>query len=144
MRQREEFISASPDETRRVAAQLASSLKPGDCISLIGELGVGKTTFVQGLAYGLGITDIVRSPTFLLMREYQGRIPLYHVDAYRIKTVDELREIGFEDTVRSQGVTVIEWGEKASGLLPPGCWCVYIELLPDQRRRICIERPSGA
>ncbi len=139
--QGEEFISTSAEETRRLAAQLAAELKPGNCVLLIGELGVGKTTFVQGLAQGLGITEIVRSPTFILMREYHGRIPLYHFDAYRIKNLDELREIGFEDTVRAEGITVIEWGEKTEKLLPQGCWRVYIELLPDQRRRICVERP---
>ncbi len=142
-REPEEFISTSPDETRRCAAQLALELKPGDCLSLIGELGVGKTTFVQGLAQGLGITEIVRSPTFVLMREYRGKISLYHFDAYRIKNLDELREIGFEDTVRADGITVIEWGEKAVGLLPQGCWRIYIELLPDQTRRIRVERPHA-
>lgn len=139
----ETVLSASAEETRRLAAQLAAELKPGDCVLLIGELGVGKTTFVQGLAQGLGITEIVRSPTFVLMRAYHGRIPLYHFDAYRIINLDELREIGFEDTVRSQGITVIEWGEKAAGLLPLGCWRIYIDLLPDQRRRIGVERPHA-
>ncbi len=137
-----DFISASPEETRCLAAQLASELAPGDCLLLIGELGVGKTTFVQGLAQGLGIRETVRSPTFILMREYRGKFPLYHFDAYRIKNLDELREIGFEDTVRSQGITAIEWGEKTEGLLPQRCWRILIELLPDQRRRICVERPQ--
>lgn len=137
-----DFISASPEETRCLAAQLASELASGDCLLLIGELGVGKTTFVQGLAQGLGIRETVRSPTFILMREYKGRLPLYHFDAYRIKNLDELREIGFEDTVRSQGITAIEWGEKTEGLLPQRCWRILIELLPDQRRRICVERPQ--
>jgi tRNA threonylcarbamoyladenosine biosynthesis protein TsaE len=109
----------------------------------MGELGVGKTTFVQGLAQGLGVSERVRSPTFVLMHEYHGRIPLYHFDAYRIKSVDELREIGFEDTVCAQGITVIEWGEKTEGLLPQGCWRIVIELLPDQKRRICVERPHA-
>ncbi len=137
-----EFISTNAEETRRIGAQIASELKPGDCLSLIGELGAGKTTFVQGLAQGLGISEVVRSPTFVLMRQYQGRIPLYHFDAYRIKNLEELREIGFEETVRAQGITVIEWGEKTEKLLPPGCWRISIELLPDQRRRICVERPK--
>jgi tRNA threonylcarbamoyladenosine biosynthesis protein TsaE len=138
-----EFISASAEETQRIAAQLASELQPGDCILLIGGLGVGKTTFVQGLAEGLGITERVLSPTFILMRAYHGKLPLYHFDAYRIKNLDELREIGFEDVVRSEGVTVIEWGEKTEQLLPPGCWRIFIELLPDQRRRIRVARPHA-
>lgn len=138
-----EFISSSTEETRRIGAQLASELNPGDCLVLIGELGVGKTTFVQGLAEGLGVSSRVRSPTFVLMHEYHGRIPLYHFDAYRIKSLDELREIGFEDTVRADGITVIEWGEKAEKLLPAGCWRISLELLPDRRRRICVERPHA-
>jgi tRNA threonylcarbamoyladenosine biosynthesis protein TsaE len=141
-RRGKEFISTSADETRHLAARLGGQLTSGDCVLLIGELGAGKTTFVQGLAQGLGITETVRSPTFILMREYHGRITLYHFDAYRIKNLDELREIGFEDTVRAQGITVIEWGERAKGLLPEGCWYIEIELLPDQTRRICIERPK--
>jgi tRNA threonylcarbamoyladenosine biosynthesis protein TsaE len=136
-----EFISASAEETRRIGAQIASELQPGDCLLLIGELGAGKTTLVQGLAQGLGVTETVRSPTFVLMHEYHGRVSLYHFDAYRIKNLEELREIGFEDTVRSEGVTVIEWGEKTEQLLPRGCWRIFIELLPDQRRRIRVERP---
>lgn len=135
------FISASAEETHRVASQIAAELKPGDCLLLIGELGAGKTTFVQGLACGLGVLERVRSPTFVLMHEYHGRVPLYHFDAYRINTLDELREIGFEETVRSQGITVIEWGEKAAGLLPQGCWRIVIEILPDQKRQIRVERP---
>lgn len=139
--QRRELSAASAEEMRRLGAQLAQELQPGDCVVLIGELGVGKTTFVQGLAQGLGVAEPVRSPTFILMREYRGKVPLYHFDAYRIKNSDELREIGFEETVRSQGITVIEWGEKAAGLLPDKCWRVFFELLPDQSRRITIERP---
>lgn len=138
-----EFISLSAEETRRIAAQIASELKPGDCLSLIGELGVGKTTFVQGLAQGLGVTERVRSPTFVLMHEYHGKIPLYHCDAYRIKNLEELREIGFEEIVRAEGITAIEWGEKAAQLLPQECWRIFIELLPDQRRRIRVERPHA-
>lgn len=140
---RREFISPSAEETRRIGIQIAAELKPGDCLVLVGELGVGKTTLVQGLAQGLGVSAIVRSPTFVLMHEYHGKIPLYHFDAYRIKNLDELREIGFEDTVRSEGITVIEWGEKAAQLLPAGCWRVSIEFLPDRKRRIYIECPHA-
>lgn len=139
-----EFTSASADETRHLAAQLAGQLTAGDCVLLVGELGAGKTTFVQGLAQGLEINEPVRSPTFVLMREYHGKIPLYHFDAYRIKNLEELREIGFEEIVRAEGITVIEWGEKTAQLLPQGCWRVSMELLPDRRRRICIEPPSRA
>lgn len=137
-----EFISASPEETRQVAAQFASDLQPGDCVLLIGELGAGKTTFVQGLAQALGARESVRSPTFVLMHEYHGKFPIYHFDAYRIKSLDELREIGFEETVYADGITVIEWGEKAQSLLPQDCWQIEIELLSDRRRKIKIAHES--
>jgi len=137
-----ELVSQNADETRRIGRELASELKPGDCIVLVGNLGAGKTTFVQGLAEGLGILASVVSPTFTLMREYQGRLPLYHVDAYRIKHLDELREIGLEDTMLAEGIVAIEWGEKASGLLPKGYTEIAIELLPDQRRKIRIRHPA--
>ena len=135
------FISPSAIETHQFAETLAPKLKPGSCLILIGNLGVGKTTFVQGLARGLGVSDPVISPTFTLLREYAGRVPLYHVDAYRISRIDELREIGLEDYMMSEGVVAIEWGEKATGLLPKNYIKISIELLPDQTRKICIETP---
>jgi len=135
-----EFISQSSGETQQIAENLASDLKPGACLVLIGNLGAGKTTFVQGLARGLGVSDSVVSPTFTLLREYAGRVPLYHVDAYRIKHIDELREIGLEDYMMAEGIVAIEWGEKATGLLPKNCITVSFELLPDHTRKIHIEQ----
>ncbi len=133
-----ELISASAEETRQIAARFSAQLQAGDCVLLVGELGSGKTTFVQGLAQGLGVREPVRSPTFVLMHEYQGRLPIYHFDAYRVNSLAELREIGFEETVYAQGLTVIEWGERAAGLLPRTCWRVEIALLADTRRKIRI------
>ncbi|MCI2435794.1 tRNA (adenosine(37)-N6)-threonylcarbamoyltransferase complex ATPase subunit type 1 TsaE, partial [Candidatus Acetothermia bacterium] len=135
-------LSVSAEETRQIAARFAARLQSGDCILLIGELGAGKTTFVQGLAHALGVDESVRSPTFVLMHAYHGKFPIYHVDAYRIRNLDELREIGFEETVCSQGIAVIEWGEKTEGLLPFPCWRVQIELLPEQKRRVVITPPA--
>ncbi|MBI3460360.1 tRNA (adenosine(37)-N6)-threonylcarbamoyltransferase complex ATPase subunit type 1 TsaE [Candidatus Acetothermia bacterium] len=137
-----ELLSQSAEETRRIGQALAQQLKPGDCLVLIGNLGAGKTTLVQGLAEGLGISESVVSPTFTLMREYQGRLPLYHVDAYRIKHLDELREIGLEDTMLAEGIVAIEWGEKAQELLPSGCIEISIDLLSDQYRKIRIRHPA--
>lgn len=137
-----ELTSASADETRQIAAQFSSQLQSGDCVLLIGELGSGKTTFVQGLAQALLVREPVRSPTFVLMHEYHGQFPIYHFDAYRIKSLEELREIGFEETVHAQGITVIEWGERAAGLLPKACWRVEIKLLSDQKRRIRVCSPA--
>ncbi|MCS6937278.1 MAG: tRNA (adenosine(37)-N6)-threonylcarbamoyltransferase complex ATPase subunit type 1 TsaE [Candidatus Bipolaricaulota bacterium] len=138
---RECFISASADETRQIASRFAAQLQAGDCVLLMGELGAGKTTFVQGLAQALEVREPVRSPTFVLMHEYHGKFPIYHFDAYRIRNLDELREIGFEETVCSQGITVVEWGEKTEALVTFPCWRVEIELLPEQKRRIIIAAP---
>jgi tRNA threonylcarbamoyladenosine biosynthesis protein TsaE len=137
-----EFISQNAMETRQLGQALAPELKSGDCLILIGALGAGKTTFVQGLAEGLGISESVVSPTFTLMREYQGRLRLYHVDAYRINNLDELREIGLEDTMLAEGIVAIEWGEKASELLPRGSLEIQIELLPNQERKIRIGKKT--
>jgi tRNA threonylcarbamoyladenosine biosynthesis protein TsaE len=137
-----EGVSLSYFETQEIATELASELKAGSCLILIGDLGAGKTTFVQGLARGLGVADAVVSPTFTLLREYTGRLPFYHVDAYRITRIDELREIGLEDYMMRDGIVAIEWGEKATALLPPGCIKISIDLLPDQSRKIQVEFPE--
>lgn len=132
-----ECVSKSAEETRRIGQELAQRLKPGDCVVLIGELGAGKTTLVQGIAEGLGIKESVTSPSFILVREYKGRIPLYHVDAYRVRSPEELLEIGLDEYVLSEGIVAIEWGEKVKDILP-GCVEIKIEITSEGQRRIRI------
>ncbi|MBE3555023.1 MAG: tRNA (adenosine(37)-N6)-threonylcarbamoyltransferase complex ATPase subunit type 1 TsaE [Thermicanus sp.] len=110
-----EMISHSPEETRAIAQAFASFLQPGDVLSLVGDLGAGKTTFTQGLALGLGISGRVNSPTFTLVKEYEGRLPLYHMDLYRLTGYEEL---GFDEYFYGTGVTVIEWPEVLGEELP--------------------------
>lgn len=110
------FPTSSPRQTEKVAENLAQLCQPGDVILLTGSLGVGKTCFVRGLARGLGCSEKVASPTFVIVREYRGRLTLYHVDLYRIKGEDWFRE-GAEDYLSAQGVTAVEWGEKIEPLL---------------------------
>ena len=113
-----ELATTSAQDTRRLAATVAASLRVGDVISLTGELGAGKTCFVQGAAAALGVTERVTSPTFLLRRDYQGRVPVVHVDVYRLDTLREASELGLDEVERS--VTFIEWGDAMQPLLPAG------------------------
>ncbi len=112
-----EAFSRSEEETIAWGERLAETVRPGDLIIISGELGTGKTRLVQGIARGLGVEERVTSPTFALVREYQGRLPLYHVDLYRLEAGD-LPGLGLEEYAASDGVTCIEWGEKA--LAEPG------------------------
>ena len=113
-----ELLSRAPDETRKAGAALADLLTPGDVVSLTGDLGAGKTAFVQGAARALGVDHPVGSPTFVLVREYRGRIPIRHIDVYRLERVQEVLDLGFEDLVDHGGVAFIEWGDVIEALLP--------------------------
>ena len=122
-----------------MGAALAALLLPGDVVSLTGDLGAGKTTLVQGAARALGVTDHVASPSFVLVREYRGSIPVYHLDVYRLDRVQEVLDLGFEDLLDPQGVVFVEWGSVIEGLLPDSH--VEVELLTGEgetERRIQI------
>lgn len=113
-----EFISSGAEETKQFAQRFAKELKSGDVICLNGDLGAGKTAFVQGLAKGLGIDDYITSPTFTIVNEYFGDLPLYHFDVYRISESDEMYEIGYDEYITGDGICVIEWSEIISDILP--------------------------
>lgn len=119
----------SPEETFALGRQIGEQAEPGEVYTLIGDLGVGKTVFTQGLAVGLGIQDAVNSPTFTIVQVYEdGRIPFYHFDVYRIGDVEEMDEVGYEDYVYGEGVSLIEWAD------------LIEEILPEHYRRIIIEK----
>ena len=106
------YISQSYEETQKIASEFAANLKPGDVITLDGDLGAGKTAFTGGLAKGLGISGYVTSPTFTIVNEYRnGNMPLFHFDVYRIESMDDLYDIGWEDYASQGGVCVIEWAD---------------------------------
>lgn len=107
------------EETVALGEKVGSILGPGDVLCLSGDLGTGKTAFVNGVARSLGITSYITSPTFTIVNEYQGKFPLYHFDVYRISGSDEMFDIGFEEYINSEGITVIEWGEIIGDILPP-------------------------
>jgi len=112
------LATSSPEQTRAFAQQLGALLQPGDVIVLAGEMGAGKTAFTKGVALALGIDEPVASPTFTIVREYQARIPLVHVDVYRLDHVQELHDLGLDDLLGEEAVTVVEWGDKVSAALP--------------------------
>lgn len=115
----DEVLSTSPEQTDNLAASVASTLKPGDVVCLHGDLGAGKTHFVKGVAACFGINpDMVNSPTFTLINEYSGSISVYHFDCYRINDVREALEIGAEEYLYGNGICLIEWAEKISGIIP--------------------------
>ena len=138
--------SRTPQETRTLAATLAGTLRPGDVVALTGELGAGKTCFVQGAAAALGVTERVTSPSFVLRREYDGDVPILHMDIYRLETFQEIVEIGYEEVYDLQRVTFIEWGDAMSPLLPHDHLELEFRLPPvdappadgDEERRIVV------
>jgi tRNA threonylcarbamoyladenosine biosynthesis protein TsaE len=110
--------TTSVDDTRSLAAQVAPLAKPGDLLLLAGDLGAGKTAFVQGFARGLGVTEPVTSPAFVLARPYPGRLTLLHLDVYRLEHLQELHDLGISELLDDGGVTVIEWGDVVASALP--------------------------
>jgi tRNA threonylcarbamoyladenosine biosynthesis protein TsaE len=111
-------VTRSADETLALAGAVGNMLRPGDVILIVGELGAGKTVFARGVARALGVAEPVVSPSFTIVREYYGRVPLVHVDVYRIDTIQELHDLGFEEVVREDAVTLVEWGDVIDALLP--------------------------
>ncbi len=131
----ERFVTQSPEETRKVAAGLAQNLRPGAVIALHGELGAGKTCFVQGLAEALGVTRTVNSPTYTLISEHHGRLQLNHIDFYRIHNANEALDVGLDEYLDGDGVTAIEWADRVDGLLPARTIYVHLQAgtTPDER-----------
>ena len=121
--------SRSPEQTFQIGVRLGQKAKPGQVYTLTGDLGVGKTVFTQGFAKGLGIEEPVCSPTFTIVQEYgEGRLPFYHFDVYRIGDVEEMDEVGFEDYIMGEGVSLIEWAS------------LIEEILPEKRTEVIIEK----
>ena len=129
-------ITKSAEGTMQLAEDLIKSIDSPVCIALFGELGAGKTVFVKGLAKGLGIKDVIKSPTFVLMRSYSGKMNLHHIDLYRIKTNAEF--LPFEETLMDEGITAIEWAERAGELLPKERIEVQFRMLSGDDREITI------
>ena len=136
------IIARDPVEMEEIGIELATSLVDGCLVSLVGPLGSGKTTLTKGIAKGLLITDLVVSPSYLLAREYEGRIALHHIDAYRISSFSELAEVGLDDYLPPEtGVSVVEWPERVEGLVEISDILVTIKYLDDGAREVSVSRP---
>ncbi len=134
-------ITRSEAETEELGKRFSEKLLPGDVVAIYGGLGAGKTAFVRGMARGMGITSRVSSPTFTIVNEYSGNIPLFHFDMYRLNSSDELFEIGWEDYLLRDGVCAVEWSENVEDAFLPDTLCVRIEKTGDCEREI--EMPEG-
>lgn len=131
------IITSNTEQTEEVGRILGSQLEPGDLVCLFGDLGAGKTHFSYGIAQGLQVREqYITSPTFAFVNEYQGRIPFYHIDLYRLKDPSELESIGFEEYLDSDGATVIEWAERAEEELPDEKLNVYLSDISENSREI--------
>lgn len=133
------IIAHTAEEMEEIGISLAESLSDGMLVSVVGELGAGKTTLVKGIAKGLLVRDVVVSPSYLLAREYAGRLGLHHLDAYRIASLDELAEVGLDQLLPPEtGVTVIEWPTRVEGIVEASDLLVRIDSLDDGTRRVRI------
>jgi tRNA threonylcarbamoyladenosine biosynthesis protein TsaE len=136
----ETLVTRTERETREAGRALAERLRPGDVVLLTGDLGMGKTVFARGLAAGLGVPDDeVRSPTYTLVNPYRGRVPVYHVDLYRIEKESDLEELGLEEILGGDGVAIVEWAERLGPWRPASCVTVRIGDLGGSEREIVIE-----
>lgn len=135
------YLSHTEQETEKIGESLALRLQPGDVIAYLGDLGAGKTAFTRGLARGLGYSGRVTSPTFTIVNEYEGTLPLFHFDMYRLSDEEELFDIGWEDYLNRGGVCAIEWSERIPTALPPETITITITRHPqnDDWRQITIE-----
>ena len=136
--------SHSPEQTQLLGSYLGKLAQRGDIFLLIGDLGTGKTCLVQGIAHGLDIKEYPFSPSFVIIREYHGRLPLYHVDFYRLDRIEEIADLGLEEYLYGNGVCVVEWAEKGLQLLPPRNLLISLNYVPasETERAICL-KPQG-
>ena len=138
-----EYITHSPAETEAVGEALAKTLRPGTVLAFRGDLGAGKTAFTRGLGRGLGCTERVTSPTDTIVNEYtSGRLPLFHFDMYRLRSSEDLFDIGWEDYLERGGVCAVEWSENVADALDGAIW-ITIEKTGDDSRKITIEGGDG-
>jgi tRNA threonylcarbamoyladenosine biosynthesis protein TsaE len=139
------FNLDSEDETARLGHIIAELVEPGVVIGLVGTLGAGKTRLVRAIAEALGVDPAaISSPTFVLIHEYEGRLPIYHFDAYRLENPQAFEDLGVADYWGGDGVCLVEWADRVRDLLPDDCWLITIELTGPTSRTVRIEIPAPA
>lgn len=137
-------ITNAPQETLEFGKAFAKNLKPSDIIFLKGDLGAGKTVFTKGIAKALGLNpQSVNSPTFVLMNFYEGKLPLYHFDLYRLENPNELKSVSFDEYFYGEGISIIEWPERLGAFAPKDFWLVELTHQGEHKRQICISYPSN-
>jgi len=137
-------MTVSSSETEKIAEKIGRLLIEGDLILLTGELGAGKTTFTRGLARGLGVNDRVSSPTYTIINEYHGRLPVYHLDLYRLESLEEMEVIGYKEYYFGDSVTVVEWGDKIPAALPDDYLLIgFKRTVDDENKRSLVFKGSS-
>ena len=138
------FTTNSPEETMHLGRKIGKLLKQGDVIALVGNLGAGKTVIANGLCSGLGVKQsYITSPTYTIINQYDGRIPVYHIDLYRLSDSRELYNIGWDEYIYGTGTCIIEWADKAAEMLPEEYLMVNIEVTGKDKRKITLQKSSA-
>ena len=137
-----QLTSHRPEQTQRLGIRLAELAQAGDVFLLTGNLGSGKTCLTQGIAWGLGVKEYAFSPSFVIVREYHGRLTLYHVDFYRLDRIEEIIDLGLDEYLYGSGVCVVEWAEKGTSVLPQENLLINLSYVSDTERSISLE-PKG-
>jgi tRNA threonylcarbamoyladenosine biosynthesis protein TsaE len=134
-----ELLSSSYEETLQWGEKIGLTLVPGDIVALKGDLGAGKTSITKGIAKSIGIKDVITSPTYTIVYEYEGKIPLYHMDMYRISGIEEFEMLGVDDLLFGKGITLIEWSERIQEYLPEKGKSISIKIIENGMRKIILE-----
>jgi len=138
-----ELVSHGPEETQRIGRLLGNEARPGDIFLLVGPLGAGKTCLTQGIAWGLGVQEYARSPTFVLITRYQGRLTMHHVDLFRIEDPLEAQDLGLEEYLSGEGICVVEWADRAAQLFPSESLWIEMKYGVSELERIIRFHTSG-
>jgi len=137
-------VTKSAEETVEFGKKIGAFLAPNDTVALIGPLGAGKTTLIQGIAQGLEVKDYVTSPTFIIINEYEGRLPFFHIDLYRLGDIGEIEDLGIGEYFDRGGACIIEWAEKLGELRPKACHEIKIEIISENERDLCVSSGLAA